>query len=148
MAVIDLLKQLGNNEIILGISTACSIVGFCLTIIVTIRTTRISSILKHNQLTNQYNKERTAFQKTFEGHRVSIIEDGIKTDKILNDMLKNVEAYCIKFEKLLPLRERIRLYRFKLLLKKEQDKTNWKKICIDLAIISGHLDKKEEKHNG
>lgn len=59
------------------------IIGFVLTIFVSIRTSKISKILKHNQLTDQYNKERQAFQRTFEGHRNSITVDGLRSNKLL-----------------------------------------------------------------
>ena len=64
--IIDMLKFFGKNEVILGIVSLTGIIGFVLTIFVSIRTSKISKILKHNQLTSQYNKERLAFQRTFE----------------------------------------------------------------------------------
>ena len=100
--MLDFLKFFGTNEIILGVCSLLGIAGFIMTLIVTIKTTKISKILKYNQVTDTYNKERTAFQKAFEGHRSSIIEDEIKTDKILKDILKQVEAYRTKFNDILP----------------------------------------------
>lgn len=91
--IIDMLKFFGKNEVILGIVSLTGIIGFVLTIFVSIRTSKISKILKHNQLTSQYNKERLAFQRTFEGHRNSIIVDGLRSNKLLKDILQNVEEY-------------------------------------------------------
>ena len=50
-----------------------------------------------NPLWQTSNKERKSYQNVFEGHRQSIIEDEIKTDKILKDILKTVEAYRLNF---------------------------------------------------
>lgn len=144
----NILCFFGTNQIVLGIASLCGIIGFVLTIVVTIRTNKISKILKRNQLTAQYNRERSGFQSAFEGHQASIMKDDLRTDAILKDILKNVEAYDAKFGELIPLRERFRLYAFKRLLKKEAGKTNWNKICNYLAILSGYLSKKEEMKNG
>lgn len=144
----DVLEFMGTNNIVLGLASVCGILGFFMTVIVTIRTANIGKILKYNQVSAQYNKERTAFQKTFEGHRSSIIDDDIKSDKLLKDILKNTEEYRIKFGELLTRSEKIRLYFFIRELKKEAVNVNWNSISNYLAIFSGRLAKREEKKNG
>lgn len=146
--MLDFLKFFGTNEIILGVCSLLGISGFIMTLIVTIKTTKIAKILKYNQVTDTYNKERTAFQKAFEGHRSSIIEDEIKTDKILKDILKQVEAYRTKFNDILPLRERIALNSFVKILKKPAEEVDFNSVCNYLATLSGRLSKKEDKKNG
>ena len=148
MQIEKILSFLGTNELIFGIASLCGIVGFVLTVIVTIRTAKISKILRYNEITSSYNKERTGFQRTFEGHRVSITEDNIRTDKILKDILKNVEEYRIKFKEILSFQEKIRLHLLVHQLKKEANRANWNSICNGLATLSGHLSKKGEKKNG
>ena len=119
-----------------------------MTLIVTIKTNKIAKILKYNQVTEAYNKERTAFQKAFEGHRSSIVEDDIKTDKILKDILKQVEAYRIKFNDIFSLKERITLSLFIRILKKPAKDVDFNSVCNYLATLSGRLSKKEDKKNG
>lgn len=148
MEIEKILFFFGTNELILGIASLCGIVGFALTVIVTIRTARISKILRYNEITTNYNKERIGFQRTFEGHRVSITEDNIRTDKILKDILKNVEEYRVKFQEILSFQEKLRLKLLIYQLKKESGYANWNSICNGLAILSGHLSKKGEKING
>ena len=148
MKIEKILSFFGTNELVLGIASLCGIVGFILTIIVTIRTAKISKILRYNEITSNYNKERTGFQRTFEGHRVSITEDNIRTDKILKDILKNVEEYRVKFQEILSFQEKLRLQLLVHQLKKEADNANWNSICNGLAILAGHLSKKGEKKNG
>ena len=146
--IIDILKFLGTNEIVLGIASLLGIVGFALTVFVSIRTAKISKILKYNQVTSQYNKERLAFQRTFEGHRKSIVEDEIKSNKLLKDILQNIEAYRLKFGEIMSLKEKITLFFFSQLLKKESDKVDYNKASNYLATISGRLSKKEDTRNG
>lgn len=55
---------LATNEVFLGTSSLCGLVGFALTIAVTAKTSRISKLLKYNDITSRYNKERLGFQKT------------------------------------------------------------------------------------
>lgn len=146
--MLDFIKFLGTNEIVLGVCSLLGMIGFIMTLIVTIKTTKIAKILKYNQVTDTYNKERIAFQKAFEGHRSSIIEDEIKTDKILKDILKQVEAYRTKFNDILPFRERIALNAFVKILKKPAEEVDFNSVCNCLATLSGRLSKKEDKKNG
>ena len=146
--IVKFLEFLGTNQIVLGIATLIGIIGFALTIIVSIRTSKISKILKYNEVTSRYNKERLGFQKTFVGHRNSIIEDKIHSDKLLKDILQNVEEYRSKFGEILSIREKITLYRFIGILKKETDDVNYNAVCNYLAALSGRLSKKEDRKNG
>lgn len=146
--IVKFLEFLGTNQIVLGIATLIGIIGFALTIIVSIRTSKISKILKYNEVTSRYNKERLGFQKTFVGHRNSIIEDKIHSDKLLKDILQNVEEYRSKFGEILSIREKITLYRFIGILKKESDDVNYNAVCNYLAALSGRLSKKEDRKNG
>lgn len=143
-----ILRFFGTNEIILGIVSIMGIVGFVLTIVVTIRTANVSKVLKYNQITDQYNKDRIAYLKTFKGHRTSILNDNIHSEKILKDILEQVESYRIKYYKILTLGEKITLFLFLRLLKKEVNKVNWNTVCNYLAKISGRLSKKGDKING
>lgn len=146
--IVDILKFLGTDEIVLGIASLVGFVGFALTIFVSIRTSNINKILKYNQVTSQYNKERLAFQRTFEGHRKSIIEDNIKSNKLLKDILQNTEEYRIKFGEIMSLKEKVTLFMFSQLLKKETEKVNYNKVSNYLASLSGRLSKKEDTRNG
>lgn len=119
-----------------------------MTVIVSVRTAKISKILKHNEVASQFNKERLSYQRTFEGHRKSIVEDGIKSNKLLKDILQNIEEYRTKFGVILSVKERITLYMFSHLLRKESEKVNYNRVSNCLAILSGRLSKKEETRNG
>ena len=50
--IIDFLKFLGTNEIILGICSLLGIIGFILTLIVTFKTSKIAKVLRYvNKMT-------------------------------------------------------------------------------------------------
>lgn len=143
-----ILNFLGTNPIVLGLCSLLGIIGFVITFFTWLRTAKISKILKYNSITSQYNKARSGFQKTFEGHRKSIIEDGIKTDVILKDILKNVEAYHINFKEILSFKEKFSLWCFKNILKKSAKDVDFNVVCNYLAELAGRLSKKEETRNG
>lgn len=46
------------------------------------------------------------------------------------------------------IREKITLFKFSQLLKKETEKVNYNKVCNYLASLSGRLSKKEDTRNG
>ena len=145
--IVNFVRFFATNEIVLGITSMVGIAGFILTIIVSIQTSKIKKILQYNQITNQYNKERTGFQNSFAGHLKSIVEDNIKSDKLLKDILALVESYRVKFTPLLSRRERADLRSFIKMLKKQADKVNWNVVCNHLSILSGRLTKKGDKKN-
>lgn len=144
----DFLKYCGTNEVVLGITSLTGFIGFILTILVSIRTAKINKILKYNEVTSLYNRERTGFKKAFEGHRQSIIEDEIRTDAILKNILQNIEEYRSKFAQILSIKEQFTLWCFVRLLKKESSKVDFNKVCNYLAILSGRLSKKEDMKHG
>lgn len=146
--IANFLALLGTNQYILGVSSLCGIISFILTVIVTIKTAKISKILKHNEITSRYNKERSGFQKAFEGHRKSITADGLHSKQLLTDILKNVEAYRAEFLEILSWRERIKLAMFIRQLKKEPEQADYNLISNYLASISGRLSKKGDMKNG
>lgn len=146
--ILKLLTFMGTNEVILGISSIAGIVGFVLTIFVSIRTEKITKILKYNQITSQYNKERAGYKKAFQGHIESIINDGIQTDAILKNILQNVEEYRLKYGEILPIKEKITLFFFIRQLKKKASDVDFNKIANYLAKLSGRLSKKEEIKHG
>lgn len=146
--IVEFLEYFATDKVVLGIVSLTGILGFILTVFVSIRTNKISKILKYNQITSQYNKERLAFQKSFLGHSASITVDGNKTEKLLKEILAQVESYRIKFKYILSLREKITLFFFIRILKKEVRQVNWNSVCNYLAKLSGRLSKKEETKNG
>lgn len=146
--IYTLLRFCGTDEVILGITSLLGIVGFVLTVIVSLRTSKISRILKYNEVTSLYNRERTGFKNAFEGHRKSIAEDGIQTNSILKAILQNVEEYRAKFGEIFSIKERVTLWCFIRLLKKDASDTDFNKICNYLAILSGRLGKKEATKHG
>ena len=146
--ILKFLTFMGTNEVILGISSIVGIVGFVLTIIVSIRTEKIAKILKYNQITSQYNKERAGYKKAFQGHMESIMNDGIQTDAILKSILQNVEEYRLKYGEILSIKEKITLFFFVRQLKKKASDADFNKINNYLAKLSGRLAKKEEIRHG
>lgn len=146
--IYSLFRFLGTNEIILGITSLTGIIGFILTMFVSARTAKISKILKYNEVTNLYNRERTGFKRAFEGHRQSIMEDNIRTDTILKQILQNIEEYRAKFSGIFTVREKFTLWCFIRLLKKDAKKVDFNVVCNYLAGLSGRLSKKEDTRHG
>ncbi len=145
-----ILHFLGTDPNVLGIATICGIIGFILTIHLAIKTTKINKVLKYNKVTEQYNDDRKSYQRCFDGYKTTIIEDGLKTEKILKDLLTKVEAYLANFNEIISLKEKITLHLFICILKKDYNELNesdWNAICNYLAKLSGRLSKKEDQKN-
>lgn len=150
LVVEKILHFLGTDPIVLGIATVCGIIGFVLTIFVTIKTAKINKVLKYNKVTEQYNDDRKSYQRCFDGYKTTIIEDDLKTEKILKDLLSKVEAYLANFNEIISLREKFTLNIFIRVLKKDYNEltdSDWNTICNYLAKLSGRLSKKEDQKN-
>ena len=141
------LKFLGTNVIVLGFCSFLSIIGFIITGFTWLRTAKISKILEYNSITSQYNKQRKAYAHTFEGHRISIIEDNNRSDALLKDILKHVESYDANFRSILSIKEKIYLWHFKFILKKPATNVDFNTVINHLARLAGRLSKKEEMKN-
>lgn len=144
----NFLTIMGSNVLILGIASCCGIAGFVLTIIVSIRTHNISKILKQNQIAAQYNVERLEYRNLFTGHKQSILEDGIWSDKLLKDILQDIQGYQSKFDSILTFKDRIMLFCFKHHLQKKSNDVDRNKICNYLATLSGKLEKTGDIKHG
>ena len=144
----DILTFLGTNQIVLGVCSLLGMLSFIITILIGLRTGKIEKVIRYNSVMDQYNKERLAFQKTFEGHVASIIDDKIFSDRILKSILRNVEAYRTKFDDILSFRENLELYRFCRLLRRRSADVDSNDICNYLATLLGRLAKKGDKKNG
>lgn len=145
--LLNWLQFLGTNPVALGIASLCGISGFVLTTVVTIRASHIRELLKYNDTVAEYNKKKQRFQRAFDCHRASILENKSKTNMLLKDILKNVEEYDSQFHNLLPFKERLTLWHFKSVLKKPAEEANLNQICNYLSTLSGRLSKKEYKKN-
>lgn len=145
--LLNILSYLGTNKYVLGICSLCGIIGFCLTILIALKTKKIEKVLHYNDVTVVYNKERSSYQKAFNGHMISIIDDKICSDKILKNILRDVESYRAKFNDILSLSEKFELWKFRMLLRKSAKEVDFNEICNCLATLSGRLSKKGDKKN-
>jgi hypothetical protein len=145
---LDILSFCGTNKHILGICSLCGIIGFWFTILIALKTKKIEKVLHYNDVTEVYNKERSSYQKAFNGHMTSIIDDKICSDKILKNILRDIESYRAKFGDIISLSEKFELWKFRQLLRKSTKKVDFNEVCNSLAILSGRLSKKGGKKNG
>ena len=145
--MVQFLENISTTKAITGIASICGILSFILTIFILIKTSNINKILKTNETISLYNKEIKSFQKTFDGHIMSIIEDNNRSDILINNILKNIVQFDSKFSNIFSIGDRNRIFWFKRLLKKEANKVDFNKVTNYLAIISGKLVKIEGMKN-
>lgn len=144
----DTIKWLGTNEYILGFISLLSIVGFIITIVVERRTATLNKVLKHNELVTAYNKDRLAYSKLFLGHHNSIVQDNDHSDALIDDILKGLTEFKVKYAKLLTIKMKWAVWELERQLMKKSDKVNFHSVAKRLTILSGFLGKKEETING
>jgi len=137
-----------TNEIVMGLATIAGLVSFGLSIFVSIRTAKISKVLAHNSLTDSYNKERLVFLKGFLGHRTSIIEDANHSEQLRLDILKLLTTYREKFGGLMSYKEKFSTWKFSRMLMRKTEKVDFHKVSTQLSLMTGRLEKKEERIHG
>lgn len=147
-SVESIIKWFATNELALGLATITGLISFVLSIIVSFRTAKISRILKYNDLTDAFNKERKALYKTVMGHRDSILIDGTKTDVTRNNILLFVSRCSTKYKPLMSWRVRFTIWKLKRLLKQPNIKIKYNAVVDHLAELAAWLDIEEERKNG
>jgi hypothetical protein len=108
------------------------------------KSSSIAKILKHMTTAKKYNTSRTQFIERFKGYKLSILEDDIKTKRLVHDILEDVYKFEVQYKSLLSVPDLIKIFFFKKYLRKNFNKISFDKVCNSLDFLIGRFHKKEE----
>lgn len=145
ISFISSVEKIGQNKILIGLSTIFGILGGIISIYLLFKTKKISKILQLNKTVIDYNESRVGYQRTFEGHRRTIDSGDERSNSLFKDILGDVEAYKSKFNQVIHWRERWNLFLLVNELKKNAEEVDCNKVSNHLAQIYGRLEKEEDK---
>lgn len=138
------LISIGSDPLIVGIASLSSIVGLVITVAISVKTHSISKTLKKMNTAADYNDSRESFQRAFEGHRRSIIEDNDHSQRLVSNINTQLQQYKYQFREVFTLYDRWVIFRFSRILKKDLNRLNFNQVCSYLSEVSGRLSKKED----
>lgn len=95
--LLAILKWFGSNSYILGLCSIVTLVGFLITVYVSLKTKSIDSVLKNYKRIEKFNKEGRKYKRNFENYQDSLINDDVPFRKLKFDILNDLRASEIKF---------------------------------------------------
>ncbi|MDU6307306.1 MAG: hypothetical protein E6579_11650 [Clostridium sp.] len=143
MIAIDNFISWMNSPVVVAWNTLFGIVGFSLTIYVSIKTHKIDKVVRIMKRTNEFNKNRSKYLKTFEAFLESTKTTPAGFSALRPDLLLEITRFERQFSLILTLKDRFIIWRFRRSLNRpEFDATELiNSLAFVIAILS---DKKEE----
>ena len=139
----DILNVLANNATVLGVCSAITIIGFLVTIYISIKTKNIGRRINEIKTTYNYNNRREGFRKSFIEFRNVIVSEDAEITKIKGDILDELNALNENYRSEFKIVHRIRIY-FLIVHLEKSARHNSNYICNELSKICGYLFQKKE----
>lgn len=140
---IAICELFANNKIILGICSITSLIGFVMTIYVTIKTKSIDKKMLEYKLIQHFNRKRSQYINTLQSYQTSLLEDDVDIDKIKTNILNDINIIYESYSYIFKLSQKFTIYRLRKELEKSEGlDTNY--ICNLLSKVIAYLSKNKE----
>jgi len=140
------LSTIGSDLRITGIASLCGIVGLLITIWLAFKTNNINKTIKRINTAKNFNHKRDTFQQTFEGHRLSIVEDSDHSQRLISEIESLLQQYKYQFRAIFTWHDYWLIWKFGHMLRKKPSEIDFPKVASYLAEISGRLSKEEDSN--
>lgn len=142
MIISQFLTSANSNPAFTFLVSCAGILGFLLSIYLSIKSNSISKQLKIISAKKEYNMEREIFSNRFKGHRSSIIDDNNHSRQLIHLILEDVYSLETKYTEILRINDKIKL----IILKHQANskKPNFEKICGCFDYLIARLQIKED----
>lgn len=142
-SISDILFYLANDTTILGACSAIAIIGFIVTIYISIKTKNINHRINEIKTTYNYNNRREEFRKSLIEFRNVIINEDVDIAKIKGNILDELNALNENYKGEFKVIQRIRIFLLIVHLEKStRHDANY--ICNELSKVCGYLFQKKE----
>ena len=140
----DFFCWLGNNLFIIGVSSVVTIIGFFITLSISIKTKGISKKIAEFRTTKEYNIHRLKFKESLLAFREAIIKDDVDIRKIKGNILDELNAIRENFIVEFDIKQRI-VIRVLIIHIERKDKHNKNFICNQLSRIASYFNMNKEE---
>lgn len=130
--ILKVVQYFGTNNCIIGICSICTLLGFFMTIYVTVKSKKIHESLHEYKKIIQYNKETKKIVTACRNYQKSLMEDDVKLRKVRVDILNDLLVAKKKFDDILTRHERKELSNAIKVVKVSQ---NIEYICANLSSV-------------
>lgn len=131
-----------SSNVFVSLSSFCGILSLILSIYASTSTVKLKKNFKKTLLANEYDSSIERYKNNLKGYQASILNDEIKTNLIINDLLYIITEYSHQFELILSIKDKFQIYRFKKYLQTDIQNINFDKICNYISLITGTMTKK------
>ncbi|MCM1263614.1 MAG: hypothetical protein NC313_12950 [Butyrivibrio sp.] len=138
-------EWLAKSDIFTALCSIVTLVGFLITIYISLKTKSINQRLEVYKRTKEFNTKRKKYILTLEGYQKSLTEDGIDIYKIKINILNDINIINESFRTIMKVNQRIVVCR----LKKELEKSksiNTNRVCNLLSQIRAYMSNVKEEY--
>lgn len=139
----DICKFFASNDVIIAICSITSLIGFAMTIYVSIKTKSIDRRIEELNSTKYFNRSRKSYITSLKTYQTSLVEDNIDINKIKMDILNDVNVIIESYQLILNYKQRRTITRLRRKLQKKNIKDK-NRICNLLSEIIAYLSNKKE----
>lgn len=138
-------EWLVKSDIFTALCGITTLIGFFLTVYITLKTKSINQRLGIYKRTQEFNKKRKTYISTLEGYQKSLAEDEIDIYKVKINILNDINIIKESFGTIMKVNQRIAVWR----LKKELEKSksiNINRVCNLLSQIRAYMSNVKEEY--
>lgn len=138
-------EWLAESDIFTALCGITTLVGFFITVYISLKTKSINQRLGIYKRTQEFNKKRKTYVSTLEGYQKSLSEDEIDIYKIKLNILNDINIIKESFGTIMKVNQRIAVWR----LKKELEKSksiNINRVCNLLSQIRAYMSNVKEEY--
>lgn len=136
---------LAKNNVFTVLCGITTLIGFFLTVYISLKTKSINQRLGIYKRTQEFNKKRKTYISTLEGYQKSLTEDEIDIYKVKINILNDINIIKESFGTIMKVNQRIAVWR----LKKELEKSksiNINRVCNLLSQIRAYMSNVKEEY--
>ena len=130
--ILKIVQYFGTNNCILGICSICTLLGFFMTIYVTVKSKKIQESLYEYKKIIQYNKETKKIVVACSNYQKSLMQDDVKLRKVRIDILNDLLVAKKKFDDILT---RCEIRELSNAIKVVKVSQNVEEICTNLSSV-------------
>ncbi len=115
-----LCELIASNNVITAICNITSLIGFGMTIYVSLKTKSIDKRIQEFKSTKDFNRKRTQHINSLKTYQTSLIEDNVDIYKIRTNMLNDINVIYESYRYIFKFSQKVIIYRVRKQLEKRK----------------------------
>lgn len=138
--------MVANNDIFTFVCGVITVIGFVITIYISVKTKSIHKRIHQYKSAQIFNKRRKQYISTLKGYQNAIFADDVDIHNNKMNLLNDINIIGEAFDDILPFKHKILLWRLRRELEREKIISK-NKVCNLISKIIAFLSKEKENNN-